>query len=143
MAEVIGRSRSTIDRRLRALDLGATTRLHTRAASQANAEDGRARRAKAALAELEILELTQQRSLATMRGNAQWSTVLRGEMGVEDTQQIGFIPPRDLREESSARAAMSATIAKLTVDDNGAQAAISMIERLAQAVGVPEMRPEP
>jgi hypothetical protein len=53
MGAAIGRTRSSIDRRLRFLGLGATTRLGTMAATAANVADAKGRRA---LLELALLE---------------------------------------------------------------------------------------
>jgi hypothetical protein len=52
MAATLGRTRSSVDRRLRHLGLGATTRLGTMAATAANVTDAKARRSKL---ELELL----------------------------------------------------------------------------------------
>ncbi|SNS43483.1 GcrA cell cycle regulator [Micrococcales bacterium KH10] len=138
IAETLGRPRSTVASRIRRLGL-KSTRTKTLAATQANMADAKSRRAKAALAELEILELSQTRALKTLRDAEPWQTVLRGEMGIEEPKDVGFVPPRDMREESSARASMAATVDRLTIEDNGAAAAASMLERLAGAIGIPNL----
>lgn len=134
-AATMNRGKATVSRN--AARLGLTwERAQVAAATTAKVRDARARRADAILAELEILELSQARVLAGLRDNAGWRTVLRGAMGVEHTETIEFVPSRDLRDETSARSAMAGIIGKLDVDDGGAAEARSMLERLADTLGV-------
>lgn len=123
---------------MRAKVLGATTnaRAQTERAVTAKVIDAKARKTTAMLAELEILELSQARTIAAMRKTSTWSTVLRGEGGIERDVELTYIPARDLRDEASARSSMMSTIAKLDTDDGGATEARSMLENLAAALGV-------
>lgn len=137
IATELGRPHSTVALRAKKLGL-ASKRTDTVAATTTRVVDAKARRSAAALAELEILELAQARTLKALRGDEKWSTILRGELGVEDVQRLDTIPPRDMREESSARSAMSTTISKLSVEDNGVTEGVAMIDRLADALGIPQ-----
>lgn len=136
LALTLGAGIATISKR--AAVLGATTnaRAQTERAVSAKVIDAKARKTTAMLAELAILELSQVRVLRAMRGEGQWSTILRGDMGVERVVEVPTIPARDLRDEASARSSMMSTIAKLDTDDGGATEARSMLENLAAALGV-------
>lgn len=136
LARTLGCGITTISTRAKAL--GATThaRSRTERAVTAKVLDAKARKTTAMMAELEILELSQRRTLAAMRKTERWSTILRGDMGVENVVDVVNIPARDLRDEASARSSMMSTIAKLDTDDGGATEARSMLENLAAALGV-------
>lgn len=135
IAQEMGRGKATISNKAKALGL-AWDRAQVASATVAKVRDAKARRADALLAELEILERSQQRVLVTLRGDGPWSTIVRGEGGAENARALDFVPPRDLRDETSARASMAVVIDRLHTDDNGATEARSMLARLADSLGV-------
>lgn len=102
----------------------------------------RERKAEAADRELELLELEQLRALDVHHGRAGWRTLIRGEGGAERETNLDFIPARDLREHTNARAGMAATIDKLTdhtTDHDDAKAMlVQMRDQLRAAVDTDE-----
>ena len=135
IAQEMSRGKATVSGQSKALGL-SWAREQVHAATTAKVRDAKARRAAALEAELEILELAQARVLDAMRRRSSWRTVMRGEGGAEHTDDLDFVPSRDLRDETSSRNAMAGIIAKLDTDDNGATEARSMLERLADTLGV-------
>lgn len=135
IATEMGRGKATISRK--ASDAGLTwDRAQVHAATVAKTRDAKGRRADALQRELEILELAQARVLDTMRGEKRWDTVLKGEAGSEHDTFLAFIPSRDFRDETSSRNSIAQIIDRLTDDDNGATEAISMLQKLADRIGV-------
>lgn len=135
VAAEMGRPQSTVSEKAKALGL-SWDRGAMKQAIEAGVVDAKARRTKAALAELELLELTQKRLRESLRGRAKWRAVLKGEFGAERLAEVDAVPSRDLRDESQARASMSQVIDRL--DDKSAtpelDAAASMLGRLHEAL---------
>jgi len=88
------------------------------------------------MAELEILELSQTVALRALRGRGKWKTLLRGTGGTEVTELLDYIPARDLRDTTTARANMAQVIDRLDANDGGVADGRSMLERLGAALGV-------
>ncbi|MFD2792573.1 hypothetical protein ACFS27_03330 [Promicromonospora vindobonensis] len=119
----------------RAAKLGIRSdRTDTAAATQAKVLDVKARRAAAALAELEILEHAQADVLATMRDHQPWTTVLRGELGVEFETTTSKIPARDQREAAAARSQAAGILTKLEVAADEHAEAKAFITQLGEAL---------
>ena len=137
IAEEMGRSKATISDYALAEGLswpGAQAQIHVAAAT--NAASARVRRAQALMAELEILELSQTVALRALRGRGKWKTLLRGTGGTEVTELLDYIPARDLRDTTTARANMAQVIDRLDANDGGVADGRSMLERLGAALGV-------
>lgn len=134
IAKHLGRGKSTIHNQAARLGL-SWDRTQTASAANAKMHDARARRAAALEAELELLELAQAHARKGLTGGG-WRTVMRGAMGAETTQTLEFVPPRDLRDSTSARASMAVVIDKLTDTDASAAHARSMLDALADSLGV-------
>ena len=135
IARDMHRGKATISEKAKALGL-TWNRAQVGEAVHAKITDAKARRANALLAELEILELSQARVLSALRGHDTWSTVLRGDGGAESERTLDTVPPRDLRDETTARASMAVVISRLDDNDHGATEARSMLERLAARLNV-------
>lgn len=96
----------------------------------------RERRAAAAAVEMELLEWAQTRVRDVALGNDVWRTVMKGDKGAEYSEELTFIPSRDLKDENAARVASLNVLAKLDTTDPGVMAGISMLEALATSLGV-------
>lgn len=112
IAKELSRSTSMIHGKAKAAGLTFDT-TRTVAATQVRVADAKARKAAALLAELEILERNQAAVLDTLRGRADWKTVLRGEGGAERPTTLDFIPARDAREATNARSGSAVIIDRL------------------------------
>lgn len=137
IAKEMRRSTRTIHRWAKELKLSFGDD-RTAEATKVKVQDARARRAEAAGRELELLELEQIRALDVHHGRARWKTLRRGEGGAEYVDEFDFIPARDLREHTNARAGMAATVDKLTdhtTDHDDAKAMlVQMRDQLRAAV---------
>ena len=137
IARELDRSKGVVSRKASELGL-SFARDRTAAAAQSRVVDGKARRAAAVLAELEILEAEQARVLRVHRGEpgAAWQTVLRGEGGAESVRELDFVPARDAREATNARAGSATIIDRLTDDSGGAEQVRGLLGGLADALGL-------
>lgn len=128
-----GRHPSSVKRRLDRLGIHGD-RTQTAAATQAKVIDAKARRAAAALAELEILEHAQADVLATMRDRQPWTTVLKAEGGAEYETTTTKIPTRDQREAAAARSQAAGILTKLEVATDEHADAKAFITQLGEAL---------
>lgn len=86
---------------------------------------------------LTILERGQQRLLGHYDGKG-WPTKLRGINGTEHIEHLPEMLADDWRNAESALASAASTVRNLApVDNTGRDAAISVVEALVTAVGLP------
>lgn len=133
-ARQMERSKATVSRHAARLGL-AWDRTQTNAATVAKVKDAAARRADAVLVELELLELAQTQARDGLNGKG-WKTLQRGEGGAEHTRELDYVPARDLREHTAARSGMATIIGRLDTTDPAVDAGRSMLEALANTLGV-------
>lgn len=77
-------------------------------------------------------------SVDLIESPAEYQTILKGSMGVEDAAQPGFIPAQDKQREMTAIGIMldkAATLEKFD-NDNGATEAKGLLLALAEQIGV-------
>lgn len=135
IARELDRSKGVVSRKASELGL-RFDRDRTAAAAKSRVLDAKARRAAAVLAELEILEHEQARVLEVHRGDRTWHTVMRGEAGAETVRELDFVPARDAREATNARAGSATIIDRLTDDTTGAEQVRGLLGGLADALGI-------
>lgn len=88
---------------------------------------------------LRILEHEQNRLLDHYENHTPWPTKMRGKYGEERIEQLPLILSDDWRNVSAALAATANTLRVLTTTENPTdQAARSMADRLAEALGLPK-----
>lgn len=134
IAERMGVSKSLVSRRARAAGL-TFTRTKTRAATEAAVADAKARRA--------VLELTLLQDADRLRSQI-WQPHTYIEHGGKDYVRVEWTqdepsPTDKLKLMQAAGIAVDRSLKITAVDsDNGATEAVSMLQRLADAIGVPQ-----
>lgn len=107
-------------------------RTATRAATKARQDDLADKRSRAMVG-------MYDQSLAILRRLAapEFRTVLRGEMGVEETRTLEFVPPRDLRDLSDAASRLALAAARLEqVGNPQAERVKGLLGDIASQVGL-------
>lgn len=120
-----------------ARDLGLT---FARASMSAPATE--AKRQDNAALRAEILgrlyrEANRKLSQLEGEGKAPWKTITKGSFGVEEVQELEFIPARDYAQVSQSVGYLASHAAKLeSIDSPAAAAATSLLTALAGKLGV-------
>ena len=123
-----------------AADLGLTFNraLRVAPATEAKRQDNAALRA-------EILgrlyrEANRKLSQLEGEGKAPWKTITKGSFGVEEVQELEFIPARDYAQVSQSVGYLASHAAKLeSIDSPAAAAATSLLTALAGKLGVDDI----
>lgn len=104
----------------------------TRNAVEAKVVDGKLRRANIT----ERLYGRAEKILDDLEAPT-FTTILKGEYGVENVRQLDFVPPADVKTLLQALGTALTTTAKLeSVDtDNGVAGAVSMLDKLVEQIG--------
>lgn len=141
IARTVGCSVGTVTKICQAegLSFERTLTLATRCAQVDNAT-----RRASILAKLYAEADAKLDELAAVReGRTSWRALARGEMGVEDTKRLDYVPARDYAFVSQSVGHLAAHAAKLeAVDSPTTAAATSLLAGLAERLGIDD-RPQP
>lgn len=136
-----GVSHGSVQRIIKAAGLPPNERSSwTRAANEARLDKLAERRTNIidrlyALASDKLADLEQAK-------DAGWRTVLRGELGVEETRTLQFVPARDFRDVATSLSTLVDRAARLeAVDSPATRAAVSLLTSLADQIGVDDKPP--